>query len=296
MSAVLLLLLAVASCQPTSTDHRPSIIVTYSVLGSLVKELVGDLARVTVSIPNGLDPHEWEPSAKDIEAINRADLVVQNGLELEGGMQKTLAEAEKRGVRFFTASDYIDVRYVGAGEGIPNGGLDQQTGAPDPHIWTDPVGMKSVVLALAGVIKSDLDLDVMTGANNLSQRLADLDKQIAEMTASVPLDRRKLVTGHESLGYFARRYDFQLIGAIVPNLSSEADVSAANLANLKKIIEANNVNVVFTELGTPAAVASAISRETGARLVELNTHKVPADGSYFTFMTNLAQTITDALK
>src|SRR5512143_552748 len=98
LAVFLLLTLAAPACQPTATDPRPSIVVTYSVMGALVKDLVGDTARVTVSIPNGLDPHEWEPSAKDIEAINRAGLVVQNGLELEGGMQKTLAEAQKQGV------------------------------------------------------------------------------------------------------------------------------------------------------------------------------------------------------
>ena len=93
---LLLVALNVSGCSLQTLKSRPSVIVTYSIMGSLVKELVGESMDVTVSIPNGLDPHEWEPSAKDIEAINRADLVVQNGLSLEGGMEKALSEAAKR--------------------------------------------------------------------------------------------------------------------------------------------------------------------------------------------------------
>ncbi len=113
-----------------------------------MKELAGDPANVVVLMPNGADPHEWEPSAKDIETLNQADLIVQNGLELEGGMQKTLEEAKGRGVKFFTASDHITIRKVGAGEGIPSGDPDQAIGAEDPHLWTDPLIMKDVVAAL----------------------------------------------------------------------------------------------------------------------------------------------------
>ncbi len=94
---VTLLLFSMMACQPTANNNtgKKSIVVTYSILGSVVKDLVGDKATVTVSIPNGLDPHEWEPSAKDIETINKADLVVENGLGLEGGMEKTLAGSQE---------------------------------------------------------------------------------------------------------------------------------------------------------------------------------------------------------
>ena len=81
---VLLLFLPACKSSGVGTSQK-SIVVTYSILGSVVKELLGNQANVIISIPNGLDPHEWEPSAKDIEAINKADLVIQNGLGLEGG-------------------------------------------------------------------------------------------------------------------------------------------------------------------------------------------------------------------
>jgi zinc/manganese transport system substrate-binding protein len=295
---VTLLLFAALACQPgtaVNNSGKKSIVVTYSILGSIVKDLVGDKANVTVSIPNGLDPHEWEPSAKDIEAINKADLVVENGLGLEGGLEKTLDTARNQGVKFFTASDYITVRYVGIGEGIPSGDPDQVVGAPDPHLWTDPIDMKSIVSALADVLKNELNLDVASQAADLENQLDSLNAEVANTVAQIPPSNRKLVTGHESMGYFAQRYNFKLIGVIIPSLSSQAEVSAADLAALKTAIQENQVKVIFTELGTSPAVAKAIGDETGVKVVELMTHALPSDGSYFTFLRNLSTTIVDAL-
>jgi zinc/manganese transport system substrate-binding protein len=295
-SLAIVLILSALSCQPPATGSKKSIVVTYSILGSVVKDLVGDKADVTVSIPNGLDPHEWEPSAKDIEAINKADLVVENGLDLEEGMLKTLEAAKSSGVKFFTASDYITVRHVGPGEGIPSGDPDQAIGAADPHLWMDPITMKTVVGALATALSEDLNLDVTSQAQSLENQLDSLNTDVVNIVSAIPEADRKLVTGHESMGYFAQRYGFKLVGVIIPSLSSQAGVSAADLAVLKKAIEDNQVKAIFTELGTSPAVAKAIGDETGVKVVELNSHALPADGSYFTFMRDLATVIADALK
>ena len=296
---VLALVILLAQASPAlgaSVAGKKTIVVTYSLLGAIVRDLVGDQAVVIVSMPNGQDPHEWEPSAKDIETINRANLVVQNGLGLEGGMEKTLHQAKAAGVKFFTASDHIQVRRVGRGEGIPTGDPDQAVGAKDPHLWMDPTVMKTVELALAVRLKADLGIDVSERARDLATRLDSLDQETAHTVAQVPPANRRLVTGHESMGYFAQRYGFRLVGAIIPSLTSQAQVSAAELAALKKLIQKNQVQAIFTELGTSPAVAQAIGKETGVRVVELTTHSLPEDGSYFTFVRNLGSVITGALK
>ncbi len=293
---VTLVLLSTLSCQPPPGSSKKSIVVTYSILGSIVKELVGDKAEVTVSVPNGLDPHEWEPSAKNIETINKADLIIENGLGLEGGMEKTLQVARSNGVKFFTASDHIVIRHVGPGEGIPSGDPDQAVGAPDPHLWTDPLTMKSVVSALAAGLMKDLEMDVTSRAMDMETRLDSLNREIADTVSVLPQDKRKLVTGHESMGYFAQRYDFKLVGVIIPSLSSQAGVSAADLAALKQAMADNQVKTIFTELGTSPAVARAIGDETRVKVVELTTHALPGDGSYFTFMRNMTGIVTNALK
>lgn len=294
----LIIAFLLAGCQSTpaaSQDGKKTIVVTYSILGAIVKELVGDQANVVVLIPNGQDPHDWEPSAKDIETLMKADLIVQNGLGLEGGVEKALSQAATAGVKSFVATDHITVRKVGRGEGIPNGGADQTVGAPDPHIWTDPLTMKQVSAALADQINTDLGLDVSAQAKDQQAKLDNLNNEITTMVNSLPADNRKLVTGHESLGYFAQRYDFKLIGAIVPSLNSQAEVSAADMASLKTAIQENQVKAIFSEIGTPTSISNAISAETGVKVVDLSTHFLPSDGSYYTFMRNLAQTIVQNL-
>ncbi len=295
---LLIFSLLFSACQANvpAVNSQKTIVVTYSILGSVVKDLVGNKANVIVSMPNGQDPHEWEPSAKDIEILTKADLIVQNGLGLEGGMEKALAQAKEAGVKFFTASDHITVRHVGAGEGIPSGDPDQAVGAEDPHLWMDPVDMKSIVDALAAQIKTDLGIDLSDQAKNLDARLDSLIQEVTSSVAAIPADKRKLVTGHELMGYYAQRFGFKLVGAIIPSVSSQAEVSASDLAALKKLIEENQVKAVFTELGTPPAVADAIGKETGVKVIELTTHSLPEDGSYFTFMHNLTNVIVDGLK
>ena len=174
----IIIALLIAACQPTSPpgqDGKKSIVVTYSILGALVKDMVGDQADVVVLIPNGQDPHEWEPSAKDIETLMKADLIVQNGLALEGGLEKVLSQAAAAGVKSFVASDHITVRKVGQGEGIPNAGSDQNVGASDPHLWTDPLTMKQVMVAFSDQIKANLGIDLTVQAQDLASQLDSLN-------------------------------------------------------------------------------------------------------------------------
>lgn len=260
------------------TSERPSIVVTTSILGAVVRDVVGDAADVVVLIPNGTDPHDWEPSARAIETLNKADLVVANGLGLEEKMAEALAQAQADGVRVFSATEHIE----------------PQVSAGDPHFWTDPLAMVPVVDAL-GQTLADIGVDVGSRVERVITDLVDVDGVISTLLSSIPASSRVLVTGHESLDYFAHRYDFTLIGSIVPGLTSAADVTAANLADLKSAIAETGTRVIFTELGTPTDVAEALAKETGTRVVELATHLVPADGLYRSFLLNLASDITSAL-
>jgi zinc/manganese transport system substrate-binding protein len=302
-AAALLCLLALCSCVAKEGGARAEpaggkrkILVSYSILGSLVADLVGDSFEVSVSIPDGLDPHDWEPSARDIEAIGRAALVVENGLGLEEGMAKAFAEARKAGRSFFTAADFVALRRVGKGEGIPSADPDQALGARDPHIWTDPIAMKAVVDALADVIKRDFGVDLSARRDALDARLSALDAEIAASVAKLPEARRVLVTGHESLGYFAERYGFKLVGALVPSLSSQAESSAAELSALKKLVEAEAVPAIFAEAGSSPQLARSLAADAGIVAVALSTHSLPEEGGYAAFLRLLARTIVGALR
>ncbi|MGD9696562.1 MAG: metal ABC transporter substrate-binding protein [Thermoleophilia bacterium] len=303
LSAFLLVALVAATAAACGSDDDaesgsgPSIVVTTPMLGSLVSDLVGDRARVTVLIPNGTDPHDYQPSAKDIGRLENADLVVANGLDLEEGLEDPLGGVPVE--RLFQASDVVStLRPAEEHEDDHAEGEEEEHhhhGAFDPHLWMDPLTMRDVVAGLAPELKERTGLDVADRAADLEQRLTALDGEVRDILAPIPAARRTLVTGHESMGYFAARYDFRIAGSVIASLSSEAQVSAANIARLKRQIERERVPAIFTELGTPADVVRTLGDETGAEVVEIGTHSLPADGSYFTFMRDVATAIAGGL-
>lgn len=284
---VLVLCLALAAVtagcadESASPDGRPRIVVTHAILGSVVQDLVGDAADVRVVMPNGVDPHDFQPSAKDIAQIQNADLVVANGLGLEESLDDALQQAREAGIPVLQATDAVTVRRV--------------DGAPDPHFWTDPSQMRTVAATLAPAIEQALDVDLTGRPGATDRRLAALDAEVERLLAPVPAARRKLVTGHESMGYFARRYGFTLVGAVIPGLSSQAQVSASQLADLRAAVAREGVDVVFAETGTPRQVADAIAAETGARVVELPGDALPEGASYEDLLRQTARAIAGAL-
>ena len=155
--------------------------------------------------------------------------------------------------------------------------------------------MTEVVQALGPFLEAQLGLDLASERARLEEDLVSLDISIRTKVAALPPARRQLVTGHESLGYFADRYGFTLVGAVVPSSSTQAEASAAQLAELKHKVQQVGAKVVFTEVGTPHDVAEAVARETGAVLVELPSHNLTGNGSYERFLTELADTIVQAL-
>jgi zinc/manganese transport system substrate-binding protein len=273
------------------TAPRPEIVATTPVLGSILRDVVGDEARVTVVMPNGADPHEFQPSARDVGGLATADLVVANGRGLEEGLKDPLRQAEQDGTPVVDATDLVTLRRFdpSARDEIAEHGPD------DPHIWTDPLTMRQLVAGLVPVLREEAGIDVAARAAKLQDRLTDLDAQIRATLADVPPGRRTLVTGHESMGYFADRYGFALVGALVPSLSSQAQVSASSLSALRDQVRAEGVPAIFNEIGTPDGVAAAIADETGARVVDVPTHTLPGDGSYFTFMREIAAAVADGL-
>jgi len=293
-------LLTTAGCgdgDSSSSSDRPSVVVTYSILGAVVADVVGDAADVKILMPNGIDPHEWEPSAKDIELLNQADLIVSNGLDLEGNVMEAIEAAEKDGVAVFHATDHIDVIEFGVSvhDDDEEAGHDDELGSGDPHFWTSPVEMAAVVEAL-GVALADIGIDTGDRAAMTKEDLLNTDQEVRDLIAAIPAESRILVTGHESLGYFAHEYEFEVVGAVIPSLSSEAEASAGDLATLKEIIADEGVSVIFTEMGTSPDVVEALADEAEVSVVEISTHFLPEDGTYKTFILQLASMISIALQ
>ena len=296
-------LLAAAPVAATEDGSgRPvSIVVTTEVLGSIVDQLVGNAADVTTLMSGGVDPHTWQPSARETEALFDADLIVANGLDLEEGLAVVLDQAEADGVPLFHAADFITLRAsAGAQEELDHEDEAEEAGhehghaAGDPHFWLDPLAMRDVVLAL-GPALDDIGVELGDRPAALVSELEQLDGELAEMLAVIPAEQRQLVTGHGALGYFADRYGFTIVGTVVPGLSSADEPSAREIASLIEDIKAAGSVALFTDIGTPQSVAQAVAQETGATIVELQVAQLPEAGTYQDLLLELATLVRDAL-
>jgi len=265
----------------------PDVVVTYSVLAAVVSELVGGIADVVTIIPDGQDPHDFEPSAKDIETINDASFIVANGLNFEEGLDDSLKKLQDAGGPVFFVGDHITVREMSDDDGHDHG-------ASDPHLWLSPGAMLEMLPTLASELAQALNADLDAALATAVANITALDTELSNIMAVV--EKCELVTGHDELGYFADRYGCETIGAVVPSSTTTSEASAGELAELKKVIATQGAEVLFVSLGTPRAVADQISKETGVQLVELSTHVMGSSTSYAEFMRGVANLIADALK
>ncbi len=293
---VLFAIVILGSCtqSPTSSpdnDVQPEVVVTYSVLGALVSELVGDMARVAVIIPDGQDPHDFEPSAKDIEAINNAQLLVSNGLEFEEGLVEPLKSAETRGVTHFVVTDHLTTRT--GGDHSHDEDDESHSSAIDPHVWLSPYAMSEMIDDLAVAVGDALGIDVAAQSAALIEKLTALDSVVTNRIES--LDACVLVTGHDELGYFADRYGCTVVGAVIPSFSTTAEASAGELADLEALVREYDVPAIFTGIGTSSDVVELLSTELGIPAIELATHYLSGVTTYDAFITRLVDQIVEGL-
>ena len=272
----------------------PVIAVTYSVIGNIVSQLVGDNATVTVVIPDGQDPHDFQPSAKDIETINNAALVVSNGLEFEEGLEEVLENIAKSSGNIFMVGEHITVRKIDDGDDHGDDHHDDDKHADgDPHLWLSPATMLEMLPALTTALSEAVGADLSAEATALTTKLQDLDGQVESIINS--LGECNLVSGHDEMGYFADRYGCNVIGAIIPSFTTTSEATAGELAELKLLVEQYKVRAIFTGLGTSPDTASQLAKELGIKAVTLSTHYLDGVTNYQEFILNLTNQIAEAL-
>jgi len=311
--SVFVSLIVLASCSsasdPTSTNESiiettsdsvvaelPVIAVTYSVIGDIVSQLVGDTANVKVVVPDGQDPHEFQPSAKDIEIVNNAALVVSNGLEFEEGLEEVLESITDSGGNIFMVGEHITVRKIedGGEHGgeVGNDHGDKHAGG-DPHLWLSPATMLEMLPALTSALSEATGADLSAEATILTKKLQDLDQEVESVINS--LGECNLVSGHDELGYFADQYGCKVIGAIIPSFTTTSEATAGELADLKKLIQQYKVPAIFTGLGTSQDVADQLASELGVKAVTLSTHYLDGAANYQEFILKMVNQIAEAL-
>jgi zinc/manganese transport system substrate-binding protein len=282
--AVLCLIAAGCTAPTGSPSPTPLVVATTTILGDMASAIVGDQATVETLTPPGADPHDFQPSSQQVALINGADLVIANGLGLEEGFVDVLEGAKADGVDVLEVGPLVDP--------IPfaEGGPDEL--GDDPHFWNDPIRAATGAEAIGDAL-SDVDpsVDWPGRASGYANELRELAGEIDSKLAWLPDEERKLVTNHDSLGYFADRYGFEIVGVVIPGGSTLAEPSSAELANLVQVMMDQDVRVIFAETISPTVLADAIAAEIGTdvEVVELYTDSLGPPGSG-------AETLIDMLR
>jgi ABC-type Zn uptake system ZnuABC Zn-binding protein ZnuA len=289
------LIFFLSSCMPamTQTSSLPRVLAVESFLADIARNVSGNRLVVDSLIPVNSDPHAYQPSPQDAAKITGADILIINGANLEAFIAPILQNS------------IVNQRIISATAGLkPRPDPSGQHPEGDPHFWLDP----NNVVKYVENIRDGLSLVDPAGASlyaeNAKKYIGDLqtlDAWIKYEVQKVPQAHRLLVTNHETFGYFAERYGFSIVGAIVPSITSGAAPSAQELAALIDQIRTSGVPAIFLEKGTNPQIADQIATETGVRVVsDLYTHSLSGpDGpaaTYIDMMKYDVAAIVEALK
>jgi ABC-type Zn uptake system ZnuABC Zn-binding protein ZnuA len=231
-----------------------TVVATTSQVADFARAVAGDRAGVRQILQPNSDPHEYEPRPSDVEAVAGAAVVLRSGGDLDGWLDGVLQNAGSD-ARVVTL---IDALRTGRGKA-----------GTDPHWWQDP---RNAIVAVQAIRDAFIAADsggraaYAANAGAYVAKLRALDRAIAACMTSIPATRRKLVTDHDALGHYADRYDIEVIGTVIPALSTQAQASAGEVARLVRTIRSAAVTTIFPESSASAKLTRAIARDAGARV------------------------------
>ena len=260
-----------ASCgKDQANDQLASIkkikvVTTVAPITSIVENVVGDKVEVVGIIPEGVDSHTFEPIPSDSKLLASADLIILNGLDLETPTLKLARANLKPGASIYTLGD----KTVKETEYIYDFSFPKEQGHPNPHLWLNP----EYAMRYATLVRDELaQVDPKNGTAyqentaKFLKNLESLDQAIKDGSGTIPPKNKRLLTYHDSWPYFARRYGFQVIGAVQP--SDFADPSPKEVVRLIDQIRNEKVPAVFGSEVFPSPVLEQIAREGKSRYID----------------------------
>ncbi len=304
---VLSIALLAAGCTPArgenpdTPDDALHIVASTSIVADVVRQVSGEDAVVDVLIPAGNDPHSYAPTPQDVARIARADVIFLNGLGLEAGVQPVLENARPDAavVELSQGIDLLEKPVSPSGE---EGEGNHAEGA-DPHLWSDPnnvrVWLSTIADTLAARDPSHAEA-YRRRAESYQKTLEELDAWVKEQVASIPPERRVIVSDHLMWGYFCARYNFRQQGALIPGYSTLAQPSAQELAALEDAIRQMGVPAIFVGNTVNPSLAERVAADTGVKLVTVYTGSLSEpDGpapTYVDWVRYNVTAIVDALQ
>lgn len=304
---------------PTSGSDAPLAIATTTQWGSVLSDITRCAGATSATLMGpGDDPHEFAVSSAEVASLVKTKLVVANGLGLEEGLTTTLNNAKGDGANIFEVGPHLDPipfaeedhDHEGeAGhdaEGHDHEGESHEGhhhGPLDPHVYMD-VSRVAKGAALIGdqLTHATGDQKFSECGQQVQQELTKVDDEVRGTMASIPAERRVLITDHDAYGYFARAYDFKVAGVVIPGGGTDAEPSSAELASLVNTIKSDGVHAIFSNNTVNPRLVDAVAKEAGTQItvVELYEGSVGPAGSgadtYQGMMLTDARRVADALK
>lgn len=244
-------------------DEKLKVVTTFYPLGEISRQVGGNKADVSVIVPAGSEPHEYEPTPQDIASMYSADIVVINGSGIDAWATKIRPDMESKGVKVLVMSQIL-----GFDDGRDAAVHEEGDGA-DPHFWLDPVLAQREAASIENVFK-DVDMenrDVYTeNVKAYTQVLQDLDRSYRDGLSSCK--NKTVVTSHDAFGYLAKRYGFETLS--IAGFSPESEPSTRQLADLARLAREKNIRYIFFETLVSPRLAEALASEIGAQTLVFN--------------------------
>jgi len=251
-------------------DGPVKVVATTPILADISRQIAGVRAEVSSILPASADAHDFEPAPEDIVSIEDAALVIEHGLDLDTWASALVDSA---------GNDHV----ITATDGVPVVASADDADLPDPHVWFDPANVKVMAANIAAAL-SEVDPDGQptyeARRDAYGRQLDALDAWIDAQIATIPPERRKLVTNHDAFGYYVRRYGLMFVGAVIPSIDSRSEPSAKETAELIEKIKAENVPAIFTETTINPELEEELAEQAGVTVVPgLYSDNVGEDGS-----------------
>lgn len=285
------------SVSPVEPDTKIRVMALTPIVTDWVNQIAGDKIAVSSIIPRHVDPHSYQPGAKDIARITESDLIFLVGLGYE---DRWLSEL---------LANHTDVKQIPLGELISplkathlkDESHGHNNSVYDPHFWFDPKRVASAVNIIAtelSLYDPSSEVYYRDNASKYTRKLENLDIGIENLLTTIPDNRRVFMTSHNSLGYFNARYSIKAMHSVIPNVSSETGLTPEDLVGAVKFIKEHDVKAIFLEQTHADKVVKAVADETGIRVVAgLMVETLTDDGqTYIDFMNNNINIIVSNLE
>jgi manganese/iron transport system substrate-binding protein len=257
--------LVLAACSSPGAPKSQSgfeVVTTVSPITDIARNVAGNVVHVDGLIPEGVDSHTFEPTPGSARLIQKADLIILNGLHLEDPTLRLANANHKPGARIYQLGPNV----ISENQYVYDFSFPKSGGKPNPHLWMDP----AFAIKYAELIRDQLISAYPAGAPQFRANatayitlLERLNTAVQKAVDTIPAANRKLLTYHDSFAYFAKHYGMQVIGAIQP--SDFAEPSGKEVAALIKQIKAQHVPAIFGSEVFPSPVLAQIGRDTGAK-------------------------------